>query len=208
MFVSDTFLCAEKHKNLGRHKYGTVMGRGGFMNRKKFICSILLLVTMFFSNSKIYAADLYSVIYQDVSSYNGNSQEADWITRAILYASGQYGVDPLLVAAVMETESNFNIAAQSNVGAIGLMQLMPDTAAGIGVDPRDPLGNVCGGAAHLRALLDSFSGWGDYSVTDAVAAYNAGAKRVQDYNGVPPYRETRNYVIKVSDSYNRLRAYF
>jgi Soluble lytic murein transglycosylase and related regulatory proteins (some contain LysM/invasin domains) len=163
---------------------------------------------MLFSYSRVYAADLYAVIYQDVASYNGNSQEADWITRAILYASGQYGIDPLLVTAVMETESNFNISAQSNVGAIGLMQLMPGTADAVGVNPGDPLGNVCGGAAHLRTLLDSFSGWGEYAVTDAVAAYNAGAGRIHQYNGVPPYKETRNYVIKVSNSYNRLQSYF
>ncbi len=152
------------------------------------------------------AADAYSIIYNDVSAWNGNPAQADWITSAILYAAGEYGVDPLLVTAIMETESHFNIAAGSGAGAVGLMQLMPATAASVGVDPYNPLGNVCGGVAHLRTLLDSFSGWGSYGVTDAVAAYNAGAGAVQKYNGVPPYGETRNYVVKVSNAYNQLSA--
>lgn len=156
------------------------------------------------SMSRAEAADAYSVIYNDVSAWNGDASQADWITSAILYASSQYGVDPLLATAVMETESHFNIRAGSGAGAIGLMQLMPSTAASIGVDPYDPLGNVCGGVAHLRTLIDSFSGWGDYAVTDAVAAYNAGSGAVRQYNGVPPYNETRNYVVKVSTAYNRL----
>jgi soluble lytic murein transglycosylase-like protein len=154
----------------------------------------------------VHAADTYSVIYNDVSAWNGDATQADWITSAILYASGQYGVDPLLVTAVMETESHFNIGAGSGAGAIGLMQLMPDTASSIGVNPYDPLGNVLGGVAHLRTLLDSFAGWGTYAVTDAVAAYNAGSGAIQQYSGVPPYRETRNYVIKVSNAYNALLA--
>lgn len=157
-----------------------------------------------YSLSRAEAADAYSVIYNDVSTWNGDASQADWITSAILYASGLYGVDPLLATAIMETESHFNIRAGSGAGAIGLMQLMPATAAAIGVDPYDPLGNICGGVAHLRTLLDSFSGWGNYAVTDAVAAYNAGAGAVRQYNGVPPYNETRNYVVKVSNAYNRL----
>jgi len=150
------------------------------------------------------AADVNTVIYNDVSAYNGDAGQDAWITSAILYASSQYGVDPLLVTSIMEIESGFNINSGSSAGAVGLMQLMPSTAAAIGVDPYDPLGNVCGGTAHLRTLLDSFSGWGTYAVTDAVAAYNAGAGAVQQYGGCPPYRETRNYVVKGSNSYNQL----
>lgn len=176
----------------------------------RFIRKIVLAMGMYallivpFTLPQSEAADPYTVIYSDVSAWNGNPEQANWITSAILYASNQYGVDPLLVTAIMETESHFNIAAGSNAGAVGLMQLMRSTASSIGVDPEDPLGNVCGGVAHLRTLLDSFSGWGAYAVTDAVAAYNAGAGAVHQYNGVPPYGETRNYVVKVSNAYNRL----
>ena len=92
----------------------------------------------------------------------------------------------------------------SPVGAIGLMQLMPGTASSIGVDPYDPLGNILGGTIYLRNQLDNFAGWGEYAVTDAVAAYNAGPQAVYDYSGVPPYSETRNYVVSVADAYNNL----
>ena len=84
------------------------------------------------------------------------------------------------------------------------MQLMPDTAYSVGVDPYDPLGNVIGGTAYLRYMLDDFSSCGQYAVTNAVAAYNAGPAAVTSYGGCPPYNETQNYVIKVSEAYNRL----
>ncbi len=84
------------------------------------------------------------------------------------------------------------------------MQLMPGTASAVGVDPYDPLGNVIGGTSYLRTMLDDFAGCGQYAVTNAVAAYNAGPAAVYSYNGCPPYRETQDYVIKVSNAYNRL----
>ena len=81
---------------------------------------------------------------------------------------------------------------------------MPGTASSLGVDPYDPLGNVLGGVVYLRTQLDNFAGWGDYAVTDAVAAYNAGPQAVYDYSGVPPYAETRDYVVKVNNAYVNL----
>jgi soluble lytic murein transglycosylase-like protein len=151
------------------------------------------------------AADEYSIVYYEVAAHNGDANEVQWISNAIMYASDLYQVDPLLVTAVMEQESGFNLrVGYSSAGAIGLMQLMPDTAAGIGVNPYDPLQNVVGGTAYLRTQLDAFSGYGAYSVTDAVAAYNAGGKAVRDYGGVPPYRETINYVNSISGIYQRL----
>lgn len=150
------------------------------------------------------AADLYSVIYSDVAMYNGSNEEREWITNAIMYSSGTYGVDPYLITAVMQTESAFNIGAYSPKGAIGLMQLMPETAAEIGVDPYNPLQNVTGGTAHLGTLINTFAPNGEYGVTYAVAAYNAGSQAVIDYGGVPPYSETVNYVIQVANAYNNL----
>ena len=91
----------------------------------------------------------------------------------------------------MEAESDYHLDSFSPVGAIGLMQLMPDTANGIGVNPYDPLQNVIGGTIYLKYQLDNFSGWGEYSVTCAVAAYNTGPQAVREYGGVPPYRETQ-----------------
>lgn len=158
------------------------------------------------------AAAIPEVIAGDVGRYNSNSTQIYWITDAICYASSLYQVDPLLVTAVMETESHFSFNTfytPSSAGAIGLMQLMPGTAAAIGVDPYDPLGNIVGGTAYLRNMLDDFSGYGEYAVTNAVAAYNAGPAAVTTYGGCPPYNETQNYVIRVSDAYNRLlTAYY
>lgn len=150
------------------------------------------------------ASDLYSVLYANISQYNGDASQCDWIANAIIYASGEYQVDPLLIASIMETESGYNINSTSPVGAIGLMQLMPSTAASIGVNPYNPLDNVIGGTIYIANQLNNFSGWGAYSVTDAVAAYNAGPNAVYQYGGVPPYAETQNYVVKVNNAYNNL----
>lgn len=119
------------------------------------------------------------------------------VNNFIQTAAKKYNVDPRLVSAVAEAESGFQQEAVSGAGAVGVMQLMPDTAASLGVNPYDEQQNIEGGTKYLKGLLDSFSG----DVKKAVAAYNAGAQAVRDYNGVPPYRETQNYVNKVLDLY-------
>ncbi|HEX3549167.1 MAG TPA: lytic transglycosylase domain-containing protein [Candidatus Elarobacter sp.] len=109
-------------------------------------------------------------------------------------------VDPALVKAVIANESGFDANATSGVGAQGLMQLMPETAASLGVrDPYDPAQNVAGGTRYLRGLLDRFGG--DKRL--AIAAYNAGPGAVAKYGDVPPYRETRNYVQNVLASFDK-----
>ena len=112
-------------------------------------------------------------------------------------AAARYNVDPRLVSAIAQAESGGNQSAVSPSGAIGVMQLMPDTAAALGVDPYNKTQNIDGGTKYIRQMLDTFNG----DVKKAVAAYNAGPQAVKDYDGVPPYRETQNYVNKVLDIY-------
>ncbi len=112
-------------------------------------------------------------------------------------AADKYNVDPNLVKAIATAESDWDQNAVSNVGAIGVMQLMPETAAGLGVDPYDERENIEGGAKYIRQMLDTFDG----NVRKAVAAYNAGPGAVKRYGGVPPYSETQNYVGRVLDLY-------
>ncbi|REJ80007.1 MAG: lytic transglycosylase domain-containing protein [Acidobacteria bacterium] len=108
------------------------------------------------------------------------------------------GLDRRLVEAVAQVESAFDIAALSSKGAIGVMQLMPETARELGVDdPWDPAENVSGGTRYLRRMLDRFGG----HLEHALAAYNAGPSAVERYGGIPPYRETVDYVKKVLGVY-------
>ena len=107
-------------------------------------------------------------------------------------ASMRHGVNPALVSALIEVESAYRPDAVSPKGAMGLMQLMPDTAREYAVtDPYDPTANIEAGTRHLRALLDR------YGVNSALAAYNAGEGPVQKFGGVPPYPETRRYITKI-----------
>jgi soluble lytic murein transglycosylase-like protein len=114
-------------------------------------------------------------------------------------AADRYGLPRALVRSVMAAESGFEPLAISPKGAIGLMQLMPGTAQVLGADPHDPAQNVDAGTRYLRDLLEKYN----YGLRHALAAYNAGPGAVDKYNGVPPYRETIDYISRIE---KKLRA--
>jgi len=178
--------------------------------------SILLIVgvILFTSSGTVFAGgqnnnenDLYyQVIYQHIAQCSPMGSEwSKWIAHNILYYSGQYNIDPLLVTALFHQESGFNMAACSRTGAMGIAQLQPETAASLGFDAVDPAQNIEGGVKYLATQIMRFSSWGDWAPTYAVAAYNAGPEAVAKYQGIPPYEETQNHVNRVADIYVQLQ---
>ena len=122
------------------------------------------------------------------------------LNEVVKAASGAYRLDPDLVNSVIRAESGFNVRAVSPKGAQGLMQLMPQTASELGVhNAFDPQANVEGGTRYLRELLERY----DFDLVKALAAYNAGPQRVEQYGGVPPYYETKAYVARIVRDFNK-----
>ena len=125
------------------------------------------------------------------------------VNRLVSEASNRHLVDADLIASVIHAESNFNPQAHSPKGAQGLMQLMPSTASRLGVnDVYHPAANIDGGTRYLRELLLRYNG----DIVKALAAYNAGPERVEQYGGVPPYAETHAYVARVVREFNRKKT--
>lgn len=118
----------------------------------------------------------------------------DELNRLITDKAKQEGVSPDLIRAIIKAESNGDIHAKSPAGAIGLMQLMPRTAAGMGIDPSIPDQNLTGGIRYLKEMAGRFM-----DLDKTLAAYNAGPGTVEKYDGIPPYRETQNYIKKIRD---------
>ena len=131
---------------------------------------------------------------------SATSGTAATLPEHIAKAGLQTGIDPDFIHSVIRAESGYNAKAVSPKGAQGLMQLMPATAAKLGVrDSLDPANNIDGGSRYLRELLLRYNG----DAIKALAAYNAGPESVEKYQGVPPYRETRSYVARVINDFNR-----
>jgi soluble lytic murein transglycosylase-like protein len=111
--------------------------------------------------------------------------------RSLLAVCERSNIDPNLILALVTVESSWRQTAVSRHGARGLGQLMPTTAALLGVNPRDPAQNLRGASAYLRTLIDRFAGRGVNAMRDAIGAYNAGPMAVEKYRGIPPYHETQ-----------------
>ena len=125
---------------------------------------------------------------------DGTSLDGTPYGEIIAAASEAHGVNPMLVRALIQVESKFRPTARSRKGAMGLMQLMPSTAREYNVrNPFEPKANIEAGIKHLKTLIDRFGS----SIELGLAAYNAGPGAVEKFNGVPPYRETRNYVTRI-----------
>lgn len=125
------------------------------------------------------------------------------LSEVVNQASDRYRLDPDLVNSVIKAESGFNVRAVSPKGAQGLMQLMPSTAAALGVpNAFDPEANVDGGTKYLRELLERYN----FDLVKALAAYNAGPQRVEKYGGVPPYYETRAYIARIVRDFNKKKT--
>ena len=131
---------------------------------------------------------------------NQSAITRDALNQVVSGAGERHQIDPDFINSVIRAESGFNNHAVSKKGAQGLMQLMPQTASMLGVSNSfDPNANVEGGTKYLRELLEKYH----YDVPKALAAYNAGTKRVDQYHGIPPYYETQTYVAKIIRDFNR-----
>jgi soluble lytic murein transglycosylase-like protein len=165
------------------------------------------------ASTQLTSEQMIGIYKNAVKNFNRKltDQQAETIARSVLGFSWKYKVDPRLVCAVILAESHFRVNATSRCGAQGLGQLMPGTAAGLGVNNAyDPVENIYGSTRYIRSMLDRMVGgkmwnqltWNDLAL--ALAAYNAGPGAVKKHGGVPPYKETQNYVRKVVSIYKQL----
>jgi soluble lytic murein transglycosylase-like protein len=143
---------------------------------------------------------VYASVLHRINPHLPSWQSRD-LARRVLANAERWRLDANMLVAIVTVESRWHTHAVSRAGAIGLGQLMPGTAAHLGVDPRNAGQNLSGAARYLRGLVQRF---GSKHYALVFAAYNAGPKAVADYGGIPPYAETQHYVVKVMDAWQYL----
>src|SRR5689334_2397016 len=146
------------------------------------------------------AQPVYTQLAPRVAPQKQEALTRDALNQVVSGAGERHQIDPDFISSVIRAESGFHQNAVSRKGALGLMQLMPGTAADMGItNPFDPRSNVEGGTKYLRDLLVKYN----FDVNKALAAYNAGPKRVDQYHGIPPYYETQAYISRIIKDFNR-----
>ena len=167
---------------------------------KKFLLVVIFIFSSILCLAKEKNSEVESKVYQFVNSQPVNSEDIEDIYNAIIKSSKEFDVDPQLIATIIKHESAYDQFAKSPAGAIGFMQLMPGTADNMGVeDIYDIYDNIRGGVKYFKQCLIKTKN----DVPLALAAYNAGIGNVSKYNGIPPFKETQNYVDKILDTYNK-----
>ena len=152
-------------------------------------------------------APLFQPFIEPETAADGPITKED-IRKIARKAAHRHGVDPILIRSMIAVESGFNPLARSHKGAMGVMQLMPGTAAEMGVkDPYDVHQNIDGAVRYFKKLLHRYRRY-PKKLELALAAYNAGPRKVRRYRGIPPYRETRKYIRKVMARYHKLKKEF
>ncbi|MGL4997739.1 MAG: transglycosylase SLT domain-containing protein [Cetobacterium sp.] len=164
----------------------------------KFIAMFLLLTICIFSKEDNSPSKIEAYVKQNTNT----NTTATNIYNSIIEHSEKHDVEPELIAAIIKVESNFKQGSKSQVGATGLMQLMPKTARLLKVNPNNVNSNIKGGTKYIAWCLKQNKN----NISLALASYNAGIGNVKKYNGIPPFKETQNYVKKVMKEYNDLKG--
>lgn len=169
--------------------------------KKVMLIAIIVLgsFTSFSATKSVYKDKIMN--YMQKENPKLSTKDAESIYETVMYFSNKYKVSSDLIFAIIDQESNYNYKDSSSAGAIGLMQIIPATANYLKINPYNSTQNIEGGVRYFKEMLDKYQ-----KPSLALAAYNAGPGAVDKYNGIPPYKETTNYVSKISKIYQNLKV--